>query len=107
MRTQLSVLTSLMALWLAVIALMALAPEAAGMRVANADSKHPTAENMPAPQSFSHTGLWIAEISADGTAVFVRDIRPRYSFQYRQDGQSEIGLLQGDINAALNTLKVL
>ena len=77
MRTQLSVLTSLMALWLAVIALMALAPEAAGMRVANADSKHPTAENMPAPQSFSHTGLWVAEISADGTAVFVWDIRPR------------------------------
>ena len=78
MRTQLSVLTSLMALWLAVIALMALAPEAAGMRMASADCTTPhAAEGMPAPQSFSHTGLWVAEISADGTAVFVRDIRPR------------------------------
>jgi len=77
MRTQLSVLTSLTALWLAVIALMALAPEAAGMRMASADAPPASAEGMPAPQSFSHTGLWVAEISADGTAVFVRDIRPR------------------------------
>lgn len=75
MRTQLSVLTSLMALWLAVIALMALAPEAAGMRTADTDAARQVTNGTAAPPSFSHTGLWAAEISADGTAVFVRDIR--------------------------------
>lgn len=72
MRTQLSVLTSLMAVWLAIVGLMALAPEAAGMRVADTDAERQTAS---ASQTFSHTGLWVAEISADGMAVFVRDIR--------------------------------
>lgn len=74
MRTQLSVLTALIAVWLAVIGLMALAPDAAGMRSAGADTGE-TGARAPAPQVFSHTGLWITEIGADGTSVVLRDLR--------------------------------
>lgn len=38
MRTQLSILNALIAVWLAVIGLMALAQDAAGMRRADADA---------------------------------------------------------------------
>jgi len=74
MRTQLSVLTALVAVWLAIIGLMALAPEAAGMRVPALDATA-SAEAAPAPQIFSHTGLWIAERGPEGRTVFIRDLR--------------------------------
>jgi len=78
MRTHLRILTALVAVWLAVIALMALAPQAAGLRVVHADEAQVTRldQQVTTPRSaFSHTGLWAAEVSADGRAVFVRDIR--------------------------------
>lgn len=78
MRTHIRILTALVAVWLAVIALMALAPQAAGLRVVHADAAQITRpdRHVTTPRAeFSHTGLWVAEIGADGRAVFVRDIR--------------------------------
>ena len=74
MRTQLSVLTALIAVWLAVIGLMALAPDAAGMRSARADTGQ-TSALASDPQIFSHTGLWVTEVGADGTTAVIRDLR--------------------------------
>lgn len=74
MRTQLSVLTALVAVWLAIIGLMALAPEAAGMRILNPGPPL-SPEVAPAPQVYSHTGLWAAAYGPDGRTVFVRDLR--------------------------------
>jgi hypothetical protein len=74
MRTQLSVLTALVAVWLAIIGLMALAPEAAGMRFPGPETAA-LPEVVAAPQIFSHTGLWIAERGPEGSTVFIRDLR--------------------------------
>lgn len=78
MRTHLRILTALVAVWLAVIALMALAPQAAGLRVVHADATQAARPDLHVTSrrsEFSHTGLWVAEVGADGRAVFVRDIR--------------------------------
>lgn len=80
MRTHLRVLTALVMVRLAVIALMTLAPQASGLRTVHAaDQGHIGAldSQLRDTQSFVHTGLWVAEIGADGTSTFVRDIRRR------------------------------
>lgn len=78
MRTHIRILTALVAVWLAVIGLMALAPQAAGLRVVHANeiaSTSTTKTSLSGKSAFSHTGLWVAEVGADGRGMFVRDIR--------------------------------
>ncbi len=78
MRTNIRILAALLTVWVAVIVMMALAPQATGTRTANAEPGQQVAAASGAAvrsDNFSHTGLWVLEVGHDGTAVFVRDIR--------------------------------
>ena len=83
MRTHLRVLTALVNIWLAVIGLLALAPETAGTQRADAAAHNHASLNSSSPRrdlAFSHTGLWVAEVGNDGndgTVAYNRDIRRR------------------------------
>ena len=80
MRTHLRVLTALVTIWLAVIGLLALAPETAGTQRADAAGQDHASLNSGSPQrdlAFSHTGLWVAEVGNDGTVAYIREIRRR------------------------------
>ena len=79
MRTNVRILAALLTVWVAVIMLMALAPQATGTRISEVTPDRQVVALAPGgnPRSntYSHTGLWVAEVGPDGRAMFVRDIR--------------------------------
>ncbi|MBO6782558.1 MAG: hypothetical protein JJ899_04680 [Alphaproteobacteria bacterium] len=80
MRTNVRILAALLTVWVAVILLMALAPQANGLRVAEGAPDRQVAAlaaGSPRADTFTHTGLWAIEVGVDGTVAYVRDIRRR------------------------------